>query len=347
MARPSLLKLNESDRALLVRESANTAVADVRDACRAVLLIAGGLSRSAVGGQLGVHPSTVGRWLARFRHRGIVGLRGPDVDGRGRPVRLTVEHLQVLRNTALTPPKELGYAFTTWTLPRLASYLDEKTGVTAQPEYIGRLLRRMNLTRRRPKHVLTGKRDERLHGEAKAELIAIKESLSTSERVVISQDEAEFHLYPYLALVWGVVGSLQPQVQTPGKNQKRVVYGGLELRTGKLTSFWASTKSGSHFIEFLQVLLAAYRDQSILLITDNGSFHHTKAVAAFLETHRDKLEVKWLPPYCPDLNDIERTWRRLKASHASNFLFNSLDELVDNVQHGIAEMNEQAITRII
>ena len=310
MGRPSLLQLSDADRDVLALEVISTASADVRDACRAVLLIDTGVSRSAVGSQFGVHASTVGRWLARFRHRGIDGVRGPEKDTRGRPVRLTAKHLEILRNTVLTPPKEMGYTFTTWTLPRLATYLGDKTGVTAQPQYLGRLLHRMNLTRRRPKHVLTGKRDEQMHTNAKAELAAIKEGLRGSEQVVISQDESEFHLFPYLALIWGVVGSPQPQVPTPGKNQKRVLYGGLNLRTGKLTTFWADTKSGTHFIEFLNVLLAAYPDQNILLITDNGTFHHTKAVAAFLEAHQDKLQMKWLPPYCPDLNDIERTrWR--------------------------------------
>jgi transposase len=60
--------------------------------------------------------------------------------------------------------------------------------------------------------------------------------------------------------------------------------------------------------------------------------------------HRDRLEIKWLPPYCPDLNDIERTWRRLKASHASNFLFNLLDGLVENVRQGIEELNSTVVT---
>ena len=56
------------------------------------------------------------------------------------------------------------------------------------------------------------------------------------------------------------------------------------------------------------------------------------------------IEIKWLAPYCPDLNDIERTWRRLKASHASNFLFNSLDTLVENVRQGIVELNSTVVT---
>jgi transposase len=39
------------------------------------------------------------------------------------------------------------------------------------------------------------------------------------------------------------------------------------------------------------------------------------------------------------LNDIERTWRRLKANYASNLPFSSLDELIENVRKGIGELN--------
>ncbi len=345
MARPSLLKLSEADERQLREAAADSPDADFRDACRAVLSLARGATRPQVGEQLRVHPATVGRWAARYRQRGLAGLRGPEHDGRGRPRRLQVEHLQWLRQTVLTSPRKLGYAFTAWTLPRLAEFLQRQTGVTVQPHYLGRLLHRMGIARKRPKRVLEGKRDEAAHDRAKTELQALKKHLGRRKRtVVISQDETEFHLYPYLVAIWSVVGSPQPEVRTPGKNQKRVLYGGLNLKTGHLTSHWAATKSGAHFVEYLETLLHDYPDQKILMIADNGSFHHTLKVDAFVKDHRNRLEIKWLPPYCPDLNDIERTWRRLKASHASNFLFNSLDELVDNVRQGIGELNSTVAT---
>jgi len=341
MARPNLLKLSNAGRKRLVDQAAKSPDADFRDACRAVLLLADGLTRDAVAAQFGVHAATVGRWASCYRRRGVDGLRGPERDGRGRPPKLSAQHLKQLQEVVLTPPQTLGYAFTAWSLPRLALYMQQTCQVSVQPHYLGLLLHRMGIQRRRPKHVLRGKRDETAHAQAKEELQKIKKNLGrTKTRVVISQDETEFHLYPYLVAIWCVVGSPQPEVRTPGKNQKRVLYGGLNLKTGALTGHWAASKSGGHFIEYLQTLLAAYPKQKILMIADNGSFHHTKKVNAFLEEHKDRLEVKWLPPYCPDLNDIERTWRRLKASHASNFLFNSLDDLVANVQKGIQELND-------
>ena len=119
-----------------------------------------------------------------------------------------------------------------------------------------------------------------------------------------------------------MVGSPQPEVCTRGKNQWR-----------------ALTKSGPYFIEYLEALLRAYPEQKILMIADNASFHHAQKVDPYVNEHHDRLEIKWLPPYCSDLNDIERTWRRLKANYASNLPFSSLDELIENVRKGIGELN--------
>jgi len=51
------------------------------------------------------------------------------------------------------------------------------------------------------------------------------------------------------------------------------------------------------------------------------------------------------PSYCPDLNDYRANVAQTQGSHASNFRFNSLDDLVTNVQRGIDELN--ACARVI
>ena len=293
MARPSLLKLSEADELHLLEAAAESAEAGFRDACRAVVSLARGATRQEVAEEFRVHAATLGRWATRYRQRGVAGLRGPEHDGRGRPRRLQVEHLRLLRRTVLTSPRKLGYAFTAWTLPRLAEFLKERTGVTVQASYLGRLLHRMGIRRRRPEHIVEGKRDEVAHDRAKIEPEALKKHLRRRKKtVVISQDETKFHLYPYLVAIWSVIGSPQPEVRTPGKNQKRVLYGGLNLKTGHLTSHWAATKSGAHFVEYLETLLHDYPDQKILMIADNGSFHHTQKVDTCVNAHRERLEIR-------------------------------------------------------
>jgi transposase len=143
----------------------------------------------------------------------------------------------------------------------------------------------------------------------------------------------EIHRHPALTRMWSPVGQ-QPEVPAPGKNEKRVVYGGVDYRTGQLTYTLADTKCGASFLVFLMALLLAYAGRKIRLVCDNGRFHTTKAVQAFLEKHREQIEVYWLPPYCPSLNLIERWWGHLKRTVLANVLYATLSELVAAFRKG-------------
>jgi transposase len=154
---------------------------------------------------------------------------------------------------------------------------------------------------------------------------------------LIFQDEVEIHLHPALARQWAPVGQ-QPEVPAPGKNQKKVVYGGVDYRTGKLTYTVAETKCGVQFLAFLILLLKTYARQKIRLVCDNGRFHTTKAVQAWLEEHQDEIQVFWLPPYCPSLNLIERLWGHIKRTVLANVLYCELDDLVAAFRNGVKRM---------
>jgi transposase len=156
--------------------------------------------------------------------------------------------------------------------------------------------------------------------------------------VLIFQDEMEIHRFPTLTRMWAPIGQ-QPQVPTPGKNEKKVVYGGVEYTTGKLTSTIADTKCGAAFLLFLTVLLRTYAGRKIRLVCDNGRFPTTKAVQEFVAEHRDQLEIYWLPPYCPSLNLIERLWGPLKRTVLANVLYRSLDDLVQAFRMGVRRVS--------
>lgn len=147
----------------------------------------------------------------------------------------------------------------------------------------------------------------------------------------------EIHLHPTLAQMWARVGE-QPEVPAPGKNEKQVVYGGVNYQTGKLTYTLAATKCGASFLLFLMVLVKSYAGQKIILVCDNGRFHTTKAVFAWLAAHRDQIEIYWLPPYCPSLNLIERLWGHLKRTILANVLYASLDDLVAAFRTGVRRL---------
>ena len=138
--------------------------------------------------------------------------------------------------------------------------------------------------------------------------------------------------------MWAPVGT-QPEVPAPGKNEKKVVYGGVDYATGQITYTIADTKSGTHFLAFLMALAAAYMGRRIRLVCDNGRFHHTHAVRAWLKANADRVTVFWLPPYCPSLNLIERLWGHLKRTVLANVLFKTIDDLVAAFRRGVGRIN--------
>lgn len=83
-------------------------------------------------------------------------------------------------------------------------------------------------------------------------------------------------------------------------------------------------------------LVAAYAGRKIRLVCDNGRFHQTKTVRQWLRTHRDQIDVFWLPPYCPSLNLIERLWGHLKRTVLANVLFAGIEDLVAAFRRGVA-----------
>ena len=148
----------------------------------------------------------------------------------------------------------------------------------------------------------------------------------------------EIHRHPALTRMWAPVGR-QPEIPAPGKNEKAVVYGGVDYKTGKLTWTLAESKCGVSFLAFLIVLLAAYPRRRIRLVCDNGRFHHTKAVRAWLDAHRDRIRVYWLPPYSPSLNLIERLWGHLKRTILANVLYESLADLTAAFKNGMRHLD--------
>jgi transposase len=153
---------------------------------------------------------------------------------------------------------------------------------------------------------------------------------------LVFQDEMEIHRHPALTRMWAPVGE-QPQVPA-GKNEKTVVYGGVDYKTGELTYTLADSKCGTAFLAFLVTLVAAYAGRKIRLVCDNGRFHTTKAVQAWLEQHRHQVEVYWLPPYSPSLNLIERLWGHLKRTILANVLYETMAGLVAAFKKGVRRL---------
>jgi transposase len=332
------IKLTDAERKKLNRLRLKTPSAKVYRNCLTILMSDSGETIPSIAQRLGCGTDTVNRVRRLYRQGGIESLH--PIKPPGRTSRATPEFLQQMKQAVQTNPMTLGYGFSTWSSARLAQHLAKGTGIRFSADQLRRLLHREGFSIHRPKHTLKGKRNEAAYKKADKQLRRLKKKALKDDapEALIFQDEVEIHRHPTLTRMWGLVGT-QPEVPAPGKNEKKVVYGGVDYATGRITYTVADTKSGLDFVLFLMALVKAYAGRKLRLVCDNARFHHTRAVQAWLKANRAHIEVFWLPPYCPSLNLIERLWGHLKRTVLANVLFQTMHDLVTAFRRGVAHIN--------
>lgn len=118
------------------------------------------------------------------------------------------------------------------------------------------------------------------------------------------------------------------RIPAPGSPRYRHVFGAINWRTQNVDWVTAHRKNTDAFIAFLEHLLTVrYPAQRLILVLDNASYHKSYAALAALSLFQDRLQVIWLPKYCPYLNPIERFWLQLKNQASANQLHLSLETL--------------------
>jgi hypothetical protein len=117
----------------------------------------------------------------------------------------------------------------------------------------------------------------------------------------------------------------QKRVRSPGVNRKQTVFGAFCYGRGLFLYHVQPRKTAWGVQILLQKLVHRARrtGRRIVVVMDQGTPHHAKALGRYLKDVKEHLEAFWLPHYSPELNLIERLWKHLKSSRMANVLFPS------------------------
>jgi len=157
-------------------------------------------------------------------------------------------------------------------------------------------------------------------------------------------DEVSLDLDPPLHACWMKQGQqkIVPALQ-PGSKQHRHILGAYSWNTDTISWKVSTWKNSLSFLKFLEYLLVTcYPTRRIVLVMDNVSYHKSAAVQAALSLFEHRLLVIWLPPYCPELNLIERYWKHLKELACVNKLHNYIEEVVASAEYILSQQNDPA-----
>jgi transposase len=317
-------------------------IAAVRIRYLIVLNLLNGRSAYHTAAVLGVHNTTVYRVAGRFRDHGEWGLWDAREDNG--QTKLDEHYLSVLYRVVRGTPPQYGWRRPTWTRELLIETLVRQTGVCIHVTTMSRALALVKARRGRPRPTVgcpwaKAAKTRRLN--------ALRNLLATLPRrhVAVYEDEVDIHLNPKIGLDWMGCGQ-QKEVRTPGQNVKRYLAGALDPRTGQLHWVEGVRKTSALFLALLERLLEVYvRAAVIHVILDNYRIHDSRIVQAALRWWGSRIQLHFLPPYCPNDNKIERVWQDLHANVTRNHTCRTMTALRREVRYYLRKRNRKIGTR--
>ena len=313
--------------------------ADVRVRYLMIINLLNGRSARQTAEVLGVHNTTVYRVAHRFHARGEWGLWDAREDNG--QSKLDEDFLAVLGHVVRGTPAQYGWRRPTWTRELLVETLLRRTGVRVHVTTMSRALASVQARRGRPRPTVAcpwpkAAKTRRLN--------ALRRLLAglPRDQVAVYEDEVDIPLNPKIGLDWMGCGQ-QKEVPTPGQNVKRYLAGALNPRTGQV--FWVEgeRKTSALFIALLNGLLQRHPDAPVIhVILDNYRIHSSKIVHAALLEWNGRVQLHFLPPYCPEDNKIERLWQDLHANVTRNHHCPDILALLREVRYYLRKRNRKS-----
>jgi transposase len=139
---------------------------------------------------------------------------------------------------------------------------------------------------------------------------------------VFSQDESRFGLLTVRRRRLTARG-VQPIGPVQHVFEWFYVYGAVSPTTGERFFLELPYLNAEMFQLFIEAFADAFPESLNLLLLDNSGAHTAQRLR-----WPDNVRPVWLPPYCPELNPMERVWRDLKDDVAWQ-QFTDLDDQQD------------------
>lgn len=283
----------------------------VRTRLEVLRLLDLGYSRTEAGRIAGCHPNSVTNYVRLYQQESLAGIlrlnyRYPRHELADREAEVA----EVLETGACT------------TVAEASQSLAERFGYRRSREAVRKLLRRLGFKRRKTA-VFPGKINDFEQWQAKQEafvahMVELMEKAENQAIDLVFGDAAHFVYGKFSHYLW----SQNAQYRPSGHGRYRInVYGVYDVMSNQVYSMYNEGYINAEFmVEYLEWLREDwYQDKArpLHLILDNARYQHCKYVKEVAEDLNIHLE--FLPGYSPNLNLIERLWKYLKKTIASQF----------------------------
>ncbi len=254
---------------------------------------------------LGLRQETISRWWTAYRGEGLPALPG----GRtGRPLgsgRLLSEPQaeRIRSRIDYNTPQEVGIAHALWTRRAVRDLIRQECGLDLAERTVGQYLRRWGYTSKRPGRHSHKQDPDEVEQWLEETYPAIEEQAERENAEILWTDEVGVEADHHPGCGYARRGE-RATMETPPPH----------LRVNQITAIsnegavrfmtYKGSLNAVVFLLFLSKLIEGAR-RKILLIADQLQAHKTPEVLAWLQEHKERIEVFYLPTYAPEMNPVE------------------------------------------
>jgi transposase len=264
-----------------------------------------GFSEVDLAELLGVCHETISRWWTSYRADGLDSLPG----GRtGRPLgsgRSLSDH-QADRIKELIDnhsPADLGIAHALWTRRAVRDLIRKEFGIELAERTVGQYLRRWGSTSKKPARHSRKQEPDEVERWLEETYPAIEGLAAEQDAEILWADEVGVDADHHPGRGYAREGA-RATMDVPGPH----------IRVNQITAVsnegtvrfmtYKGSLNAAVFLVFLNKLIEGAA-RKIFLIADRLQAHKTPEVLAWIEAHKDRIEVFYLPPYSPEMNPVE------------------------------------------
>ena len=260
----------------------------------------------------GLSIRSVNRIWAKYKTKGSRGLESKKRGVQGGKKITGVQSAEVRRLIKEKMPDQLKLPYGLWTREAVQQLILDKYGIELSRWQVGRYLKDWGYTPQKPISKAYEQDPKRVAEWLEKEYPAIKKKAKKQNAVIYFEDEVGMRSDHQAGKSYAPKGET-PIIKKTGQRFSLNMVSAISNKGHVEFMILDGTFNSGVFIDFLTRLIK-HKQYKIFLVVDGHSAHKTKLVKAWLEKHKDRIELFFLPPYSPELNPQEYVNQDLKTN---------------------------------
>ncbi len=281
----------------------------------------------------GFSPTTMYKYIKEYKKKGEDSFKYQKRGAKkGARSKLQESQKNQLIDDILTKtPDELNMSYTLWNSKVVHEYIKTKYSINYHRRSIRKIMTKLGFSAQKPIKLAYQRNPKKMEVWLSESYPKIKTRAIKEGARIYWGDEMGMQSSDNRGRAYGLKGKT-PVIKKTGARFKCNMLAVISPQGFMNWMVFEDNFTSAKFIVFLGRLIRQIK-QKVFLILDNHSVHHSKKVKAYVEKHKDSIELFYLPAYCPDLNPQELVNQDVKANSNNFRAVKCIEDLTINLRY--------------